>query len=146
MIEISPLGIIIKDSGLVISAISGGLALLSSLIRMAVLDMEKMKDIKERLKEQQKIIKEATKKGQIKKAQKAQEELMKLTIENLKHGMKPMIYTIIPFILIFGWLKGEYGNAGTVATLFGFNLDWFWWYLISAMIISMILNKLFKLT
>ncbi|OYT54001.1 MAG: hypothetical protein B6U72_03795 [Candidatus Altiarchaeales archaeon ex4484_2] len=146
MIDISALGIVITDKGMVIAAVSAGIAVLSSLVRMAVLDREQMKEMKEKLKKQQTEVKEAAKSGHTKKAQKAQEEMMKLTMENMKHSMKPLMFTFIPFILIFNWLRGEYGDVGTVATLFGFNLSWFWWYLVTAMLISITLNKIFKLS
>ncbi len=146
MIDFPALGIVVTDNGMVIAAVSAGIALLSSLVRMAVLDREQMAEMKEKLKKQQAEVKEAAKKGHTRKAQKAQEEMMKLTIENMKHSMKPMMFTFIPFILIFGWLRGEYGDAGTVATLFGFNLSWFWWYLVTAMVISITLNKVFRLS
>lgn len=140
------MNIIVSDDGLVIAGVSIGLALLSFLVRMAVLDRAHMEEMKKQLKEKQKDVKEATKKGQTKKAAKAQEEMMQLTLENMKHTMKPLMYTFIPFILIFGWLKGEYESIGTVATLFGFELSWFWWYLITAMLVSLTLNKIFKLS
>lgn len=96
--------------GWIIVFISIGIAIASSLVRKATLDMEKLKESKEKIKEHQKIIKEATKKGHTKKAMKSQEEMTKLMMENFRHSMKPMMITIIPFILVFGWLAGTYGD------------------------------------
>lgn len=132
--------------GQIIAGISLGIAIASSLVRRAVLDLDKMKEMKERMKEHQETLKKATKSGDKKKAKKAQDELMKITMENMKHSFKPMIYTFIPFILIFMWLRGQYGEAGAVATVFNFELTWFWWYLVCSMAFSMILNKVLKLT
>jgi len=44
------------------------------------------------------------------------------------------------------WLKGQYSNVGEVANLFGLSLGWFWWYFVCAMLVSLILNKIFKLS
>ena len=146
MFEVAPLGIFVSEAGVVIASVSASLSIISSLVRLAVLDRDKMREMKLQMKEKQKAVKDATKKKQMKKAQKAQEEMMALTMENMKQTMKPMIFTIIPFILVFGWLKDNYEAVGTVETLFGFDLSWFWWYLIAAIFISIILNKLFRLT
>lgn len=129
-----------------IALISMGLALMNTLVRRAVLDKEKLKEQKKKLKEHQQTVKEATKAGDMKRAQKAQEELMSLTMEQLKHSFKPMIFTMIPFLLVFNWLRGEYGSAGVVATLFGFELSWFFWYIICSITTSIVLNKVLRLT
>lgn len=136
----------ITPAGQIIAAVSFGIAIASALVRRAVLDMDKMREMKERMKEHQEILKKATKAGDKKKASKAQSKVMELTMENLKYSFKPMIYTFIPFILVFLWLKGEYEGVGAVATIFNFELTWFWWYLICSMIFSIILNKALKLS
>jgi uncharacterized membrane protein (DUF106 family) len=134
----------ITDAGYVIALISMGLAIMSALVRKAVLDQEKMKETKEKLKKHQEEMKKATKTGDTKKLQKNQEEMMKLTMENLKHSFRPMLITFIPFILVFTWLREQYSTIGTVASLAGYNLGWFWWYLICAMTVSLFINKILK--
>ncbi|HEX55116.1 MAG: hypothetical protein DRO94_00820 [Candidatus Altiarchaeales archaeon] len=135
----------ITDAGIAIAGIAIALMIMSSLVRRATVDMEKMKEIKNKLKEHQEVMKEASRSGDMKKMQRAQEEVMKLTMENLKQSLKPMSITIIPFIMIFTWLKSQYANAGTVATLFGFDMNWFWWYFICAVITSILINKILNL-
>ena len=135
----------ITDAGIAIAGIAIALMIMSSLVRRATVDMEKMKEIKNKLKEHQEVMKKASRSGDIKKMQRAQEEIMKLTMENLKQSLKPMSITIIPFIMIFTWLKSQYANAGTVATLFGFDMNWFWWYFICAVITSILINKILNL-
>jgi len=136
----------ITEAGYIIALISMGLAVMSALVRKAVLDQEKMKETKEKLKRHQEEMKQATKSGDTKKLQKAQGEMMKLTMENLKHSFRPMLITFVPFILVFTWLRDQYGSAGTVASLAGFDLGWFWWYLICAMAVSIIINKILKVS
>ena len=136
----------ISSPGEAIALISVGLAVMNTLVRRAVLDKEKLKEQKKKLKEHQQTIKEATKTGDTQRAKKAQEELMGLTMEQMKHSFKPMIFTIIPFLLIFNWLRGEYGSIGVVATLFGFELTWFFWYIICSITTSIVLNKVLRMT
>lgn len=139
MISISP-------AGETIALVSIGLALMNTLVRRAVINREKFEEQKKKLKEHQKTIKEATKAGNMKRAKKAQEDLMTLTMEQMKHSFKPMIFTIIPFLMVFNWLRGEFGPVGNVATLFGFELSWFFWYLICSIVTSIVLNKVFRLS
>ena len=138
MIEITP-------PGETIALISFGLSMMSSLVRKAVLDKDRMNEMKEKLKEKKKLLSEATKSGDAKKMQKEQEEFMKLNMENMKYSLKPVIFTFIPFMIIFQWLRGEFDPVGTVVTLFNFDLTWLWWYILCSMISSIILNKLLKI-
>ncbi len=138
--------IAITTDGQVIAVISIALAIMSALVRKAVLDMKKLKQMKEEMKEQQRIMKEATKSGDTKKMQKAQEHLMKLTMENMKYSFKPMLITFIPFIIIFYWLQGQYTSVGTVATILGFDLGWLGWYLVTSIISSLIINKILNIS
>jgi uncharacterized membrane protein (DUF106 family) len=100
----------ITEAGYMIALISMGLAIMSALVRRVVLDQEKMKDMKVRIKQHQEDMKSATKSGDTKKLKKSQEEMMKLTMENLKHGFRPMLITIVPFLLVFNYLGGAYGD------------------------------------
>lgn len=134
----------ITDAGYIIAAISMGLATMSSLVRRAVLDQEKLKENKEKLKEHQATLKEASKKGDTKRMQKAQEQMMELSMEQMKQSFKPLMFTFIPFILVFGWLRDQYSQIGDVATIFGFGLGWFWWYFVCAMLVSIVINKIME--
>lgn len=138
--------ITITPEGQVIAFISIALAIMSALVRKAVLDVKKLNRMKEEMKEQQKIMKEATKSGDTKKMQRAQEHLMKLTMENMKYSFKPMLITFIPFIIIFYWLQGQYSSIGTVATIFNFDLGWLGWYIVVSITLSIIINKLLNVS
>lgn len=139
------MALIITYDGWIIALVSFGISAMSALVRNAVLDKEKLKEHREKIKKHQEDLKEATKKGDTKKAQKIQGDLLEITMENLRHGMKPMLYTWIPIILIFGWLQKTYTNVAWVVQLGGWQIGWFGWYFISAIAMSIILNKIFKL-
>ncbi|MEA3255669.1 MAG: DUF2208 family protein [Candidatus Altiarchaeota archaeon] len=131
-------------------------SIISSLVRKATLDVDRLRECKEEIKKHQDIMKDASKKGHTKKAVKSQEELTKLMMEQMKHSFKPMMITFIPIILIFTWLRGNYGDIGSVVTfplhinliVFSINggLDWLGVYILSSIASSIILNKLMKLS
>lgn len=135
--------------------ISMCISIVSSLVRKATIDVDRLRECKEDIKKHQTIMKEATKKGHTKKAVKSQEELTKLMMEQMKHSFKPMMITFIPFILIFTWLRGNYGDMGSLVTfpfhmnfiVFSINggLDWLGVYFLCSIISSIVLNKLMKL-
>lgn len=147
----------LTPAGETIALVSIGLAVMNALVRRATIDREKFEEQKRRMKENQKTIREASKAGDMKRAQKAQEEMMTLTMEQLKHSFKPMIFTIIPFLLVFGWLNEHYGTfslfgifdsnlgVGPVVTILNFDMNWILWYLLCSIAISTVLNKILRL-
>jgi len=70
-----------------------------------------------------------------------QKELMSKNFKMMKHNIKPMLFTFIPLIIIFGWLRTVYTPLGKIIL----GLSWFWVYLISAIVFSMIIRKLLKI-
>jgi uncharacterized membrane protein (DUF106 family) len=100
----------LTEAGYAITGISAVLAMFSSLVRVAVTDMKRSKEIRAKLKENQAEMRKLAKSGDSKKLERAQKEMMELTTENMRMVYKPMIITIIPIILIFGWLGGAYGD------------------------------------
>ncbi|MFH0860532.1 MAG: EMC3/TMCO1 family protein [Candidatus Altiarchaeota archaeon] len=134
---------LITTAGWEIAVISFALMMMSSLVRRAVVDKDKMLEAKEKMKKNQQLLKEATKSGDSKKAKKAQDEMMTHMMDNMKHSFKPMMYTMIPFLLVFSWIQRRYAEIGIVATVFGIQLGWFGWYFICSMLVSMVLNKMF---
>lgn len=109
-----------------------------SLVNYFVLDKEKMKEIKDRQKKTQEQIKVHQKAGEHQKAMDLQKQLFADIPEMMKHSFKPMLITFIPIIFIFGFARGLF--AETIIAK-----SWFWYYLITAIISSMIFRKLLKL-
>lgn len=135
----------ITSAGYTIAFISILLSVMSTLVRRATIDPKKMKESREKMKEHQKVLKEAQKKGDMKKLASAQEDFGKLMMDQMKMSFKPLIITLIPFFLVFNWLREQYDTIGTVATVLGFDLSWFWWYLIVSLLFSIAINKLMSL-
>ena len=131
LINLSPLAGL-----LVISLI---LTLLTSLSYKIFTNQREMKQHKEEMDKLQKEIKEL--KNDPKKAMDKQKELMEKNLKMMKYNIKPMLITFIPLIIIFGWLRATYEPLGKLIL----GLSWFWIYLISAIIFSIIIRKLLKI-
>ncbi|MBM3309727.1 MAG: DUF106 domain-containing protein [Candidatus Altiarchaeales archaeon] len=107
----------ITPEGQVIAVISAGLALMSLAVRKKVLDQNKVKQQREEMQELQKKIKEAQKAKDNKTVGDLYSRLMELNSDVMKQSFKPMIFTLIPFLLIFGWMRGAYEPTATEVVL-----------------------------
>ncbi|MFH1721493.1 MAG: EMC3/TMCO1 family protein [Candidatus Altiarchaeota archaeon] len=97
-----------------IAVITLFLSAFSIFVRTKVMDMEKYRENQKKMKENQKLLKEAQKNKDIKKMQKAQEDMMKHMSANMKESYKPMVFTLIPFIIIYSWMGAHYGDIGGI--------------------------------
>ena len=74
-------------------------------------------------------------------------EVQKLAMEkNMKYmlqSLKPTLFTFIPIIFIFSWLRTYYTDLGNPDVLL--NLGWIWIYIIFSIIVSLTLRKLLKI-
>ncbi len=107
-----------------------------TLVNFFVLDKNKIRELKQKQKDLQERIKSAGN-DPVKKME-FSKEMMSNTVENLKHSMAPIIITMVPMILLLSWLKDAFDGTTISST-------WFWYYLIAAIIASMIFRKIFKL-
>jgi len=107
--------------------------LVSTLTQKWLTNQEHLKSLKERQKEIQKELKKC-KDGDAMKELNA--ELLQLTGIMFKSSMKPMFVTIIPFLILFSWLRSIY------VPLIGSS--WIWYYIGYSVIASMILRKVLK--
>lgn len=114
--------------------LAGLISLFISSVNYFVMDKEKVRTGKERQKELQKQIKEH--KDNPEKMMKLQKEMMSHMGENFKHSLKPMMITMLPILVVFYWIRDIFSEA---------LVGWFWYYLVSALIFSMVFRKLFKL-
>jgi len=105
-----------------------------TVVRYFMTDREKMKEIRER----QKKLRE-----EMKKFKDSPEKIMELNKkmfedmpEQMRMSFKPMIITLIPLIFLFKWLWDIYSTTQIASV-------WIWWYIISSIIFSILLNKVF---
>ena len=104
---------------------------ISTLITKWLTNQEHLKSLKKRQKEIQKELKNC-KDGNIMKELNA--EMLKLTGVMFKSSMKPMFVTIIPFLLLFVWLRGVYTPV--------MGSSWIWYYIGYSVVASIILRKI----
>ena len=108
-----------------------------------------MKDLKTRMKEFQKQMKES--KGDMERYQQIQKEAMSTQMQYMKHSWKPMLYTFLPLILIFSWMRATFDSGLDIITwgfkipLFGIGLGWLGTYIFASIFFSMILRKVMKI-
>lgn len=110
--------------------------LITTIITLLITDRKLMKEIKEK----QKALKEEMKKYRDNPAKMMEinKKMMEDFPKQMKQSLKLMVITIVPIIIFFNWLRSIYAET-TLAS------SWIWWYIISSIIFSIILRKVFKL-
>lgn len=126
-------------------------------ITSKVVDQKRMKELKAKTASYQEKIKKAQKRKDMKKVSSIQKEMMKYQKEMMGMSMKPMMYTMIPIIVIFTWLRNyDYLNEfiaqqGYLIALpftmpkFGSTLGWLGWYILCSFPMSVLIKKIFKI-
>ena len=146
-----------------ISAILGVMliSLLVSAIIVAitskVVDQKEMKELKAKTASYQDKIKKAQKRKDTKKAASLQKEMMKNQKGMMGMSMKPMMYTMIPIVAIFTWMR-QYdflndfvAQQGYLVALpfalpkFGSTLGWFGWYILCSFPMSVLIKKILRI-
>lgn len=137
--------------------ISITVSLIIVVITAKVVDQNEMKKLKDKMAKFQEKTKDAKKKNDTKQLNKVSKEMMGLQSTMMSKSMKPMMYTMVPIILIFGWLR-QYTDLqnfveaqGYLVTLpfempfFGTELGWFGWYILCSFPASSLLKKVLKM-
>ena len=123
----------IANPKLSIILVSLSVTLVMTLITKYFTNQSRMKELKEIQKACQIKLKDA--KGDMKKAGEINAEMMKCSMEMMKHSFKPMFITLIPLLFLFWWIRDIYTTILP---------GWIWWYILSSVISSIILRKLLK--
>ncbi len=111
-------------------------SMISTVVTKYTTDQSLLKSVKDRQKEIQKELKEKKYSPSDKRYLELQNELLSLTGKMFKNSFKPLFITMIPFLLLFYWLRSIFvplmGNS------------WIWYYIIPSLFISSLWRKLFK--
>jgi len=81
------------------------------------------------------------------KLQAIQKEMMPLNMKYFKLSMKPTLYTLLPFLLIFMGLSSVYGEAVIIGPwsfsipLIGNSLEWIGTYIIFSLVLTTMFRK-----
>ena len=89
--------------------LSVSLSLMSMLATKLMTNQKKLKAHREELKKMQKKLKES--RSDPKKSFKIQKEMMDLNMVVMKESFKPIIITMIPFLLVFAWLTTSFTHV-----------------------------------
>ena len=122
------------DPKISIAIFSVVVTLVSTLAQKWLTNQEHLKSLKKRQKEIQKELK-GCKDDKIMKELNL--EMMKIVGVMFKSSMKPMFVTIVPFLLLFMWLRGIYSPV--------MGSSWIWYYIGYSVVASIVLRKVFKL-
>ncbi len=114
------------------------MTLISTLIYKYTTDQASMKIFKEQSKQLQQEMRLL--KDNPGKMMEKNKELREMNMKVMKQSFKPLIYTFIPFGIIFFGLRNLYEPLGKIL----FGLSWLWIYIIASIIFSIVLRKLLK--
>lgn len=109
------------------------ITLIMTLFTKKFTNQKRMKELKEIQKSCQ--IKLKDNKGNIKAQSEIQKQMMGCSMELMKHSFKPMLFTFLPLIILFWWIRGIYTDVFSA---------WIWWYIGAGIISSIILRKILK--
>lgn len=122
------------------------LSSLMTLVQKYTTNQKELKELKKTQKELQKKAKEH--RDNPEKSMQFQKEMMSLMPKQMKLGMRTIVYTGIPFVLLFRWFTDYFvaieEATGAPVRFFGI-LSWFWFYLITTMVFSSIIKKKFDI-
>jgi len=119
-----------------------------SLVNKKVLSTERAKEVKQKMQDIRAVMLDAQKCGDTKKINECLMQMMKMNSEYLRFMFKPMLLSIIIFIIITPILKGNWEGQAIASVpkampvVGGFELSWFWWYAICAFGVSVIAKKI----
>lgn len=120
-----------KSSIIIISAL---VTMVSTLVTKWLTNQEHLKGLKERQKQIQKDLKNH-KPGE-KKFEELQREMLEITGHMMKSSFKPMFVTLIPFLILFYFIRTTYDPV---------LQGWIWYYLGSSIVFSIIYRKVFDM-
>lgn len=129
--------------------ISFFLTLLVNLSVKFLSDQNKMKVLKEETKSLSEEMKKF--KNEPQKYLELQKKVMQSNLEYMRHSMWPTMFTLLPLLVIFNWLRNTFPSGEKLINfpftlpLIGSGLGWLGTYIICSIIFNIILRKLLKL-
>ena len=113
------------------------IALITTLIQKYATDQKTLKEMKGEQKKLQAEMKEF--RDNPEKFMELQKKQLEFFMPMMKLGMRSIVYTGVPFILLFRWF-GDYFAMHADFRFFGF-ITWIWFYIIFVIIFSSIFRK-----
>ncbi len=119
--------------------ISLAVTIFITVVRYFMTDRVKMKEIRERQKQLRAEMKQY--KNHPEKMMELNQKMLEDMPDQMRQSFKPMIITLIPLLLLFGWMKSVYAATSLSGSLWIFPV-WLLWYIGASIIFSIILNKM----
>jgi uncharacterized membrane protein (DUF106 family) len=116
-----------------LAIISLAITFISTLLHKWLTNQEHMKSLKQRQKEIQKELKNCKEECTLKELN---AEILKISGEMMKSSFRPMFVTLIPFLILFAWLRGVYGGEEPLLRY------WIWYYIGFSIFSSVIFRKI----
>jgi len=108
---------------------------LTVLLTKYVTDQNRMRELKKMQKDHQEKIKQH--KDDPQKMMELNKEFFSVSMEMLRHGMKPALFTMIPALILIFWMKEEFATTIIASS-------WIWWYIGAAILSSIVFRKVLK--
>lgn len=106
-------------------------------------DQTLMRELKKDLKKYQDAMKEV--KDDPAKTSELSKKAMGVNMKYMKQTFKPMLITMVPFILIFWWLRGVFDTTVVIPLSFWpGHLGWIGTYIIFSMVFTTLFRKILK--
>ena len=122
------------------------LSLVMVIITKVLTNQDVIKSAKREMKFYQEKIKKAQSSGDKGSIAKLSNDMLKASSKQMKQSMKPMVASLIIFMIALWWLGANYGeliiNLPITLPFLGTGLNWFWWYLIIVLPTSFIFRKM----
>lgn len=99
-----------------ITLLSVGLALMISIIYRVLTKPSEIRKVKDDMRFYKEKMNEANKAGDRAKSKEYANEMLKASQAQMKHSMKPMVATMLIFLLLLGWLHTNFGGVSADLT------------------------------
>ena len=122
------------------------LALITALLYRLLTKPSEMRRIKAEMNDLKERSGKAQKAGDAKEASRLMSEMMKANSAVFRMNMKPMMASMLLFILVLGWLAARFELMSIAVPFYipfiGSSFNWFWWYFIVVLAGNFIFRKL----
>jgi uncharacterized membrane protein (DUF106 family) len=132
-------GLMAENPKVSIVIVSLIVSLISTVVTKYTTNQAMLKSIKDRQKEIQKEMKEKKYSPTDKRYMELQSEILGLTGKMFKNSFKPLLITMVPFLLLFYWLRNFFGVE------LGMGNSWLWYYIIPSIVVGSLYRKIFKI-
>jgi uncharacterized membrane protein (DUF106 family) len=125
-------------------------------ITSKVVDQREIRKMKEKMSKLQEKAREAQKKNDAKELSKINKELLAMQSKMMSNSIRPMLFTMVPIILIFSWMRQYHYLTSYIEShgylvalpfslpIWGSKLEWLGWYILCSIPASSLIRKILK--